>query len=254
MVQVLVEEDALGLGLGLVLGTQLADLVVVDGTGGLGGRVHRHQVHDGGDDHEEGQDGADDDGGEVELGGASGVLPGNHQNKDDEDSDEGDGRDGDDEAFSSSGIHLSSSVVAASACASSVRAAVAAARIRASVGASVGTSVGASVPGEQAAPSPQPHEAHVVVPGQRGGHTGKHSHTHDDDDDAQYLHHAGRGSPAVEVKHLVPRVVGEGWVGHQLAVPVSAAVTETRTSTLARFHLDAEASGAAAADLLFTAI
>lgn len=62
MVQILVEEDALGLGLGLVLGTQLANLAVVRRPCGLGCWIHRYQVHNSGNNHQKCQDGTDDDG------------------------------------------------------------------------------------------------------------------------------------------------------------------------------------------------
>ncbi|TNN38298.1 hypothetical protein EYF80_051535 [Liparis tanakae] len=235
VVEVLVQEDALGLALGLVLGTQLLDLAVVDGPRRLGRRVHRHQVHDRGDDHEERQDGADDDGCQVELRRAGGVLPRNHQDEYDEHGDEGDGGDGDDEAFSSCGIHFGSSrAVGASGAAGA--APVGAAPIGAApVGAApvgAAAAVGAAaVTRHQAGAASHSHEAHVVVPGQCGGHAGKHSHAHDDDDDAQDLHHSRGGSPAVEVKHIISLVVGVGRIGRVLAVFVSAAMAATEEDT-----------------------
>lgn len=143
MVQVLVEEDALRLVLGLVLGTQLADLAIVHGPCGLGCWVHRYQVHNSGDDHQKCQDGTDDDGCQVELWGAGSILPRNNQHKYDEHSYKGYASDGDDEALASFGIHLCISIaIRAAATTATAKAAAAAPKAAAKAAtASIGAAI-----------------------------------------------------------------------------------------------------------------
>lgn len=194
VVKILVEAQPCRLR-SLIRSTQGGDLAAVHGSRRLSHGVHRHQVDDGGNQHQQRKDGGYDQHRQVELPALREPLVGHHDDEDHQGKDEGEGCHGDYEALPRTRVIVVSPQTSI--------AVVVSGAIPAPEGPVVGTS-----PLDRVTHAPEPGHGSLAVPRQRGGDAGKYGHRQDDDDDGHDFEDPRWGRPLVEMLELVIWVVG----------------------------------------------